>query len=65
MRAGVPRRDVLAAATDDLLAWWLTGTHDEHMREWWSTPEAVDTATEVVHVMLQTIEEHGWQIVPA
>jgi hypothetical protein len=57
-------RHVLAFVTDDVLAWWLNGTFDESMREWWTTPDAIDTATELVHVMFQSLNDHGWEIVP-
>lgn len=57
------RREILGFLTDDLLAWWLSGTHDEAMKEWWATSDAVDTATETIHCMIQSLEDHGWQIV--
>lgn len=55
------RRDVLGFLTDDLLAYWLA--NDETLREWLATPTAVDSATEVIHMVLESLEVHGYRIV--
>lgn len=58
------RRIFLGHAVDAVMQWWLGGfQHDdpeirESLMEWWST-DAPDAALEVVHAVLQAIEEKG------
>lgn len=58
------RRIFLGHAVDAVMAWWLGGFQNddpdtrEALMEWWST-DAPNAALEVVHVVLQAIEERG------
>lgn len=56
------RREYVGHVVDGILTYWLNGTQDEAMREWWTTPEASDAALELAHAMFQAIEERGMVI---
>ena len=53
------RRHYLAAFTDAVMAYWLNGTHDEDMLEWWTTDEAVDACTEMFGAFITVCDERG------
>jgi len=56
------RQSTETVLTDAVLTYWLNGTHDDDMREWWETPEAVSCAEELVGALLQAITDQGWYI---
>ncbi len=64
------RRIFLGHAVDAVMEWWLAGFGNdeadpdtkEALMEWWST-DAPDAALEVVHVVLQAIEDQGCMVV--
>lgn len=64
----VNRRIFLGHAVDAVMSWWLGGFQHEDpetrdaLMEWWST-DAPDAALEIVHVVLQAIEEKGCRII--
>ncbi len=53
------RRSYLGAATDAILEYWLAGTHDADMAEWWTTDEAVDAAGEMFSAVMDEWERKG------
>lgn len=61
--AGEHRRAVLGVLTDAVMGYWLAGTHDPDLREWWQSEDAVDTCTELIHAELEALEEVGYRIV--
>jgi hypothetical protein len=45
------------AAIDALLTYWLTGTDDPEMAEWWASADAPQVAAEVVKVVADALTE--------
>lgn len=70
MTAPVNRRDYLGGCVDAVMGYWLAGfgTDDpetkQALEDWW-TGEAADSALELVHTVLQAIEDRGYTIVKA
>lgn len=42
-------------ATDAILVYWLNGTRDPDLAEWWQTPEAAECATEMADAILAAL----------
>ncbi len=40
------------AAVDAILGYWLSGTDNPDLAEWWTTADAPEVATELVNVVL-------------
>ena len=53
------RRDYLAAFTDAIMGYWLSGTTDPDMAEWWTTDEAVEATTEMFGEWITMCEHRG------
>lgn len=49
-------RDWVTIIADAVMSYWLTGTEDEDMREWWQTDDAADCARELAAHLLDEIQ---------
>lgn len=56
------RREYVGHVVDAILTYWLSGTENEELREWWETQDASDCALELAHLMLEAIEHLGMVI---
>lgn len=50
---------------DAVMAYWLTGTDDPDMREWWQTDDAISTCHDLIAAQMQAIEDAGYLVVLA
>jgi hypothetical protein len=52
-----PKDEVVERIADAVQAWWLSGTDDPDLREWWGTQDAQETASTLAEVVLAAMLE--------
>lgn len=44
-------------AIDAVMTYWLSGTHNEDLAEWWMSGDAAECAAELVDLVLAALQE--------